>query len=90
MYFVRYEAKRTEIEAWLQRMESRLDQMGKIATTVDILEAQQKEQKVSKIILCINYAFVKTKYLPIFLSLSMLNCINTSITLSCLTNSLKN
>lgn len=27
-------------------MESRLEQMGKIATTADVLEAQQKEQKV--------------------------------------------
>lgn len=41
-----YEAKRIEIEKWLQRMESRLEQMGKIATTADVLEAQQKEQKV--------------------------------------------
>lgn len=30
-------------------MESRLEQMGKIATTVDVLEAQQKEQKVYSI-----------------------------------------
>lgn len=44
--FYSYEAKRLEIEKWLQRMESRLEQMGKIATTVDVLEAQQKEQKV--------------------------------------------
>lgn len=28
-------------------MESRLEQMGKIATTADVLEAQQKEQKVN-------------------------------------------
>ncbi|XP_031638599.1 dystrophin, isoforms A/C/F/G/H isoform X4 [Contarinia nasturtii] len=41
----RYEAKRLEIEKWLQRMESRFEQMGKIATTADVLEAQQKEQK---------------------------------------------
>lgn len=41
-----YEAKRLEIEKWLQRMESRFEQMGKIATTADVLEAQQKEQKV--------------------------------------------
>lgn len=27
-------------------MENRLEQMGKIATTADVLEAQQKEQKV--------------------------------------------
>lgn len=46
-FFVfRYETKRMEIEKWLQRMESRLEQMGKIATTADVLEAQQKEQKV--------------------------------------------
>lgn len=38
-----------EIEKWLQRMESRLEQMGKIATTADVLEAQQKEQKVKMI-----------------------------------------
>lgn len=45
--FLRYEAKRTEIETWLQRMENRLEQMnGKIGSTADVLEAQQKEQKV--------------------------------------------
>lgn len=27
-------------------MESRLEQMGKVATTADVLDAQQKEQKV--------------------------------------------
>lgn len=44
----RYEAKRCEIETWLQRMEIRLEQMGgKIGSTADVLEAQQKEQKVS-------------------------------------------
>lgn len=46
----RYETKRMEIEKWLQRMESRLEQMGKIATTADVLEAQQKEQKVNTIL----------------------------------------
>lgn len=46
LYLFRYETKRMEIEKWLQRMESRLEQMGKIATTADVLEAQQKEQKV--------------------------------------------
>lgn len=46
MFIFSYEAKRLEIEKWLQRMESRLEQMGKIATTADVLEAQQKEQKV--------------------------------------------
>lgn len=45
----RYEAKRSEIETWLQRMESRLEQIGgKIGSTADVLEAQQKEQKVMK------------------------------------------
>lgn len=43
----RYEAKRNEIETWLNRMEIRSDQMSKVATTADVLEAQQKEQKVS-------------------------------------------
>lgn len=47
LYLFRYETKRMEIEKWLQRMESRLEQMGKIATTADVLEAQQKEQKVT-------------------------------------------
>lgn len=46
--FFRYEAKRLELEKWLQRMEARSERMGTVATTADILEAQQKEQKVSK------------------------------------------
>ncbi|XP_059621292.1 dystrophin, isoforms A/C/F/G/H isoform X2 [Phlebotomus argentipes] len=41
----RYEAKRLEIEAWMQRMENRADRMGSVATTADVLDAQQKEQK---------------------------------------------
>ncbi|KAM7360342.1 dystrophin isoform 3-T3 [Cochliomyia hominivorax] len=41
----RYEAKRLELEKWLQRMEARAERMGTVATTADILEAQQKEQK---------------------------------------------
>lgn len=36
-----------EIETWLHRMESRAERMGTIAITADILDAQQKEQKVS-------------------------------------------
>lgn len=43
---LRYEVKRSEIDKWLQQMEAKLEQMGKIATTADVLEAQQKEQKV--------------------------------------------
>lgn len=45
--FFRYESKRVEIETWLHRMESRAERMGTIAITADILDAQQKEQKVS-------------------------------------------
>ncbi|XP_070072930.1 dystrophin, isoforms A/C/F/G/H isoform X11 [Drosophila takahashii] len=41
----RFEAKRLELEKWLARMEQRTERMGTIATTADILEAQQKEQK---------------------------------------------
>lgn len=44
--FRSFDAKRLDIEKWLQRMESRSEQMGKIATTADVLDAQQKEQKV--------------------------------------------
>lgn len=47
----RYEAKRLEIEAWITRMESRAERMGVVATTADILDAQQKEQKVISSIL---------------------------------------
>lgn len=46
LFFGRYEAKRSEIEAWLARMENRAERMGGVATTADVLEAQQKEQKV--------------------------------------------
>lgn len=45
-YNFRFDAKRIEIETWLARMENRSEQMSKIATTADVLEAQQKEQKV--------------------------------------------
>ncbi|XP_030374137.1 dystrophin isoform X13 [Scaptodrosophila lebanonensis] len=41
----RFEAKRLELEKWLARMEQRAERMGTVATTADILEAQQKEQK---------------------------------------------
>ncbi|XP_037924851.1 dystrophin, isoforms A/C/F/G/H isoform X9 [Hermetia illucens] len=41
----RYESKRLEIETWLSRMENRCERMGTVATTADVLEAQQKEQK---------------------------------------------
>ncbi|XP_017846443.1 dystrophin, isoforms A/C/F/G/H isoform X10 [Drosophila busckii] len=41
----RFEAKRVELEKWLLRMEQRAERMGTVATTADVLEAQQKEQK---------------------------------------------
>ena len=44
----RYEAKRTEVENWLSRMESRLERMGPVGHTADVLEAQLREQKVNK------------------------------------------
>ena len=46
LFLYRYEAKRLEIETWLARMENRSERMGSVATTADVLEAQQKEQKV--------------------------------------------
>uniref|UniRef100_A0A182YMZ7 Protein detached n=1 Tax=Anopheles stephensi TaxID=30069 RepID=A0A182YMZ7_ANOST len=42
----RYEAKRLEIDAWLSRMETITERMGPVATTADVLDIQQKEQKV--------------------------------------------
>lgn len=44
---ISYETKRLELEKWLARMEARAERMGSVATTADVLEAQQKEQKVS-------------------------------------------
>ncbi|XP_058463765.1 dystrophin, isoforms A/C/F/G/H isoform X3 [Malaya genurostris] len=41
----RYESKRAEIDNWMTRMELRSDKMGAVATTADVLEIQQKEQK---------------------------------------------
>lgn len=46
LIYYRYESKRVEIENWLHRMESRAERMGTVAITADILDAQQKEQKV--------------------------------------------
>ncbi|XP_018336544.1 dystrophin isoform X2 [Agrilus planipennis] len=40
-----FEQKRLELEAWLQRMEVRLSNMGPIGHTADVLEAQLREQK---------------------------------------------
>ena len=42
----RFEAKRTEVEAWLSRMETRLERMRAVGHTADVLEAQLREQKV--------------------------------------------
>lgn len=40
-----FEKKRLEIEAWLQRMESRLAAMAPVGHTADVLEVQLREQK---------------------------------------------
>lgn len=42
----RYEAKKTEIDTWLTRMETRLQLMSLVGNTADVLDAQQREQKV--------------------------------------------
>ena len=54
----RYEAKRQEVDAWLTRMETRLERMGTVGHTADVLEAQLREQKVNLIII-ININFPK-------------------------------
>lgn len=46
----RYEAKKTEIDTWLTRMETRLQLMSLVGNTADVLDAQQREQKVLIII----------------------------------------
>lgn len=43
----RYESKRQEVEAWLSRMEMRLQRVGSVGHTADVLEAQLREQKVT-------------------------------------------
>lgn len=43
----RYEGKRLEVEAWLARMEGRLQRMAPAGHTADVLEAQLREQKVN-------------------------------------------
>lgn len=42
----RYEAKRNEVENWLDRKETRLARMRSVGHTADVLEAQLREQKV--------------------------------------------
>lgn len=58
----RFEAKRLEIEAWLTRMENRSERMGVVASTADVLEAQQKEQKVTNKILTFSFVLQSTKH----------------------------
>ncbi|XP_050548251.1 dystrophin-like, partial [Daktulosphaira vitifoliae] len=41
----RYDTKRLELDNWLNRMESKLQKMGIVGNTADILESQQREQK---------------------------------------------
>jgi len=42
----RYETKKMEIDTWLTRMENRLQRMSSVGNTADVLDAQQREQKV--------------------------------------------
>lgn len=42
-----FEERRREVEAFLARLQARLDRMPPVGQTLDILEAQLKEQKVS-------------------------------------------
>lgn len=58
----RYEAKRQEVDAWLTRMETRMDRMGTVGHTADVLEAQLREQKVRLRIAClICVVFLRTE-----------------------------
>ncbi|XP_059471691.1 dystrophin, isoforms A/C/F/G/H isoform X3 [Neocloeon triangulifer] len=41
----RYDSKKQEVESWLARMESRMERMGPVGHTADVLEAQLREQK---------------------------------------------
>ncbi|XP_046669291.1 dystrophin, isoforms A/C/F/G/H-like isoform X2 [Homalodisca vitripennis] len=41
----RYEAKRQEVEAWLNRMKARREKMGLVGDTADVLEVQLRDQK---------------------------------------------
>ncbi|XP_072152791.1 dystrophin, isoforms A/C/F/G/H isoform X4 [Bemisia tabaci] len=41
----RYDSKRQEVEAWLNRMETRLDRMPPVGHTADVLDTQIREQK---------------------------------------------
>lgn len=40
-----FEQKRVELEAWLQRMETKLSGMMPVGHTADVLEVQLREQK---------------------------------------------
>lgn len=78
-----------EIETWLQRMENRAERMGGIATTADILEAQQKEQKVIMKLSFNETLKIKSNFYLLIFSPSMPNCISINIMLNCLINSRK-
>lgn len=41
-----FDQKRLEVEMWLSHIESRLERLGSVGHTVDVLETQMKEQKV--------------------------------------------
>lgn len=44
-----FEERRREVEAFLSRLQARLDRMPPVGQTLDILEAQLKEQKVRRL-----------------------------------------
>lgn len=44
----RYDTKKKEIDTWLTKMETRLQRMSSVGNTADVLDAQQREQKVLK------------------------------------------
>ncbi|XP_066986137.1 dystrophin-like isoform X4 [Macrobrachium rosenbergii] len=41
----KFDAKRSELESWLSRMEARLERMAPVAHTADVLDQQIREQK---------------------------------------------
>jgi len=43
----KYELKRQEVDAWLSRMDTRLDRLVAVGHTADVLEGQLREQKVT-------------------------------------------
>ena len=59
----RYEAKRNEVENWLDRMETRLGRMRSVGHTADVLEAQLREQKVNSLSFSLSLSLSLSLYL---------------------------